>query len=42
MLKIADVKAATVAGNYYWTFAKVYAGDASGVGEGFPAPQLEG
>ncbi|MDG6939406.1 MAG: mandelate racemase/muconate lactonizing enzyme family protein [Nitrososphaerota archaeon] len=41
-LKITDVKAATVEGNYQWTFAKVYAGAQSGIGEAFPAPQLEG
>jgi L-alanine-DL-glutamate epimerase-like enolase superfamily enzyme len=40
-LKITDVKAATVEGNYQWTFVKVYAGDKYGVGEAFPAPQLE-
>jgi gluconate/galactonate dehydratase len=41
-LKITDLKAATVEGNYQWTFVKVHAGDECGVGEGFPAPQLEG
>jgi gluconate/galactonate dehydratase len=40
-LKITDVKAATVEGNYQWTFVKVYSGDESGIGEAFPAPQLE-
>jgi len=40
-LKITDVKSATVEGNYQWTFVKVYAGDQTGIGEGFPAPQLE-
>lgn len=41
-LKITDVKSATVVGNYYWTYARVYAGDMFGTGEGFFAPQLEG
>jgi len=41
MLRITDVKAATVEANYQWTFVRVYAGDKSGTGEGFPAPQLE-
>lgn len=40
-LKITNVKSATVEGNYPWTFVKVYAGEESGIGEGFPAPQLE-
>ncbi|MDG6899625.1 MAG: mandelate racemase/muconate lactonizing enzyme family protein [Nitrososphaerota archaeon] len=40
-LRISDVKAASVEGNYQWTFVKVYAGDSFGIGEGFPAPQLE-
>ncbi len=40
-LKITDVKSATVEGNYQWTFVKVYAGKESGIGEAFPAPQLE-
>ena len=40
-LKITGVKAVTVAGNYYWTFAKVYSGEKFGVGEGYVAPQLE-
>ncbi len=40
-LKITDVKTATVIGNYYWTFARVYAGDLYGTGEGYTAPQLE-
>jgi gluconate/galactonate dehydratase len=40
-LKITDLKSATVEGNYQWTFVKVYAGKESGIGEGFPAPQLE-
>jgi gluconate/galactonate dehydratase len=35
------VKSATVEGNYQWTFVKVYAGKESGIGEGFPAAQLE-
>ncbi len=42
MLKITDVKAATVIGNYYWTYVRVYAGDQTGTGEGYTAPQLEG
>jgi len=41
LLKITDVKAATVEGNYQWTFVRVYAGKESGTGEGFPAAQLE-
>lgn len=40
-LKITDVKTATVVGNYYWTYARVYAGDLYGTGEGYTAPQLE-
>lgn len=40
-LKIKDVKSATVVGNYYWTYARVYAGDIYGTGEGFFAPALE-
>ncbi len=40
-LKITDVRAATVEANYQWTFVRVYAGEESGVGEAFPAPQLE-
>lgn len=40
-LKISKVKTATVIGNYYWTFARVYAGDLYGTGEGYTAPQLE-
>ena len=39
--KITEVKSATVVGNYYWTFARVYAGDLYGTGEGFFAPRLE-
>ena len=35
------MKSATVEGNYPWTFVKVYAGQESGIGEGFPAAQLE-
>jgi L-alanine-DL-glutamate epimerase-like enolase superfamily enzyme len=42
VLKITDVKSATVEANYQWTFVKVYAGEESGTGEAFPAPQLEG
>jgi len=41
VLKITDVKAATVEGNYQWTFVKVYSGSEFGIGEAFPAPQLE-
>jgi len=40
-LKITAVKTATVVGNYYWTFVRVYAGDLYGTGEGYTAPQLE-
>jgi gluconate/galactonate dehydratase len=40
-LKITDVKAGTVQANYEWTFVRVYAGELSGTGEAFPAPQLE-
>nr|MDO8075598.1 mandelate racemase/muconate lactonizing enzyme family protein [Candidatus Freyarchaeota archaeon] len=40
-LKITEVKSATVVGNYYWTYARVYAGDLYGTGEGFFAPSLE-
>ncbi len=40
-LKITNVKTATVIGNYYWTFARVYSGDLYGTGEGYTAPQLE-
>lgn len=41
-IKITDVKSATVVGNYYWTYARVYAGERFGTGEGFFASQLEG
>jgi L-alanine-DL-glutamate epimerase-like enolase superfamily enzyme len=41
-LRITDIKTATVVGNFYWTYARVYAGDWFGTGEGFFAPQLEG
>ncbi len=41
-LKITDVKAATVEANYQWTYARVYSGELSGIGEAFPAPGLEG
>jgi L-alanine-DL-glutamate epimerase-like enolase superfamily enzyme len=41
-LKITDIKTATVVGNYYWTYVRVYAGEESGIGEGFFAPKLEG
>jgi L-alanine-DL-glutamate epimerase-like enolase superfamily enzyme len=40
-LKITEIKSATVVGNYYWTYARVYAGDLYGTGEGFVAPRLE-
>ncbi len=40
-LRITDLKAATVIGNYYWTYTKVYAGEEYGIGEGYVAPQLE-
>jgi gluconate/galactonate dehydratase len=40
-LKITDIKTGTVIGNYYWTYARVYAGDLYGTGEGYTAPQLE-
>lgn len=40
-LKITDVKSTTVAGNYYWTYVRVYAGEMFGTGEGFFAPRLE-
>lgn len=42
VLKITDVRAGTVLGNYYWTFVRIYAGKEYGTGEGFFAPQLEG
>jgi L-alanine-DL-glutamate epimerase-like enolase superfamily enzyme len=41
-LRITDVRCATVVGNYYWTYVRVYAGDDYGTGEGFFAPALEG
>jgi L-alanine-DL-glutamate epimerase-like enolase superfamily enzyme len=41
-LKITEIRTATVVGNYYWTFVRVYAGDEWGTGEGFFAPRLEG
>lgn len=41
-LRITDVKSATVVGNYYWTYVRVYAGEMFGTGEGFFAPRLEG
>ncbi len=40
-LVITKVTSATVEGNYHWVFARVYAGDMYGTGEGFFAPQLE-
>ncbi len=40
-LKIKEVKTATVVGNYYWTYVRIYAGDEYGTGEGFFAPGLE-
>ncbi len=42
VLKITDVRAGTVLGNYHWTFVRIYAGKEYGTGEGFFAPQLEG
>lgn len=41
-LKITKVSSATVEGNYNWVYARVYAGEKYGTGEGFHAPQLEG
>ena len=41
-LKITDLKTATVVGNFYWTYVRIYSGDWFGTGEGFFAPQLEG
>jgi len=41
VLKITDIRTATVVGNYYWTFVRVYSGKENGLGEGFFAPQLE-
>ncbi len=41
-LKITRVTAATVEGNYHWVYARVYAGELYGTGEGFFAPELEG
>jgi len=41
-LKITDLKSGTVQANYEWTFVRVYAGELTGTGEAFPAPQLEG
>lgn len=40
VLKITDVKTATVVGNYYWTFVRIYSHENSGTGEGFFAPRL--
>ncbi len=40
-LKITKVTSATVEGNYHWVYARVYAGDIYGTGEGFFAPELE-
>lgn len=42
MLKITKVTSATVEGNYHWVYARVYAGELYGTGEGFFAPELEG
>ncbi len=39
-LKITDVKTATVVGNYYWTYVRIYSHENSGTGEGFFAPRL--
>lgn len=41
-LKITRVTSATVEGNYHWVYARVYAGELYGTGEGFYAPELEG
>ncbi len=41
-LKISKVTSATVEGNYPWVYARVYAGELYGTGEGFFAPELEG
>lgn len=41
-LKITKVTSATVEGNYHWVYARVYAGEIYGTGEGFFAPELEG
>lgn len=41
-LKITKVTSATVEGNYHWVYARVYAGELYGTGEGFFAPELEG
>ena len=41
-LKITKVTSATVEGNYHWIYARVYAGEIYGTGEGFFAPELEG
>ena len=41
-LKITKVTSGTVEGNYRWVFARVYAGELYGTGEGFHAPELEG
>ena len=40
-LKITKVTSATVEGNYHWIYARVYAGEIYGTGEGFFAPELE-
>src|SRR5271169_972357 len=40
-LKITKVTSATVEGNYHWVYARVYAGEIYGTGEGFFAPELE-
>ena len=41
-LKITKVTSVTIEGNYQWAFARVYAGEYYGTGEGFYAPELEG
>jgi gluconate/galactonate dehydratase len=41
-LKITSVTSATVEGNYHWVYARVYAGELYGTGEGFFAPDLGG
>jgi len=40
-LKITKVTSGTVEGNYHWVYARVYAGEIYGTGEGFHAPELE-
>lgn len=40
-LRITEVRTATVIGNYYWTYVRIYSGSIYGTGEGFFAPALE-